>query len=202
VEEEKPFLVLFELDVLDRDVSVNLRTYVTDATGENLELFMEGSDPMEIVHDREPERYSKPFRASLKKERTTCRSTAITRYILRSKLWGRLRQRPGRRPVGAHYYERRRRLGGGSARDIYRIENQHDSTLRCTACHPSIFSTEAFSLRSTDIRSKPSHFGMSWTGFITDRPRSADRSSQWQRYRHSHAVARQTRDGPRISRST
>src|ERR1017187_995601 len=56
---EKPVLVFFQLDLLDRDVSANLRVYtVGSKTGRPLP-YSNGKDPMEIVHDRERQRYSK-----------------------------------------------------------------------------------------------------------------------------------------------
>ena len=59
VTSEKPILVYFQLDLLDRDVSANLRVYTVDAKTGRPEPYLEGKDPMEIVHDRERERYSK-----------------------------------------------------------------------------------------------------------------------------------------------
>ena len=56
---EKPNLVYFQLDLLDRDVAVNLRVYTVDPGTGRPELYLTGKDPMEIVHDRERERYSK-----------------------------------------------------------------------------------------------------------------------------------------------
>jgi hypothetical protein len=147
---EEARLVFFELDVLDRDVSVNLRTYVQDATGTGVVLFTEGKDPMEIVHDREPERYSKSITRLLEKGTYYLQVNGNhPRYILRSKVY---RLPPYSDPqeavrTGAHYI-----MNVGDAwvaqvpreGNIYnRIQNMHDSTTRCTACHPSIFSTEA-----------------------------------------------------------
>ena len=56
---EKPILVYFQLDLLDRDVSANLRVYTVDPKTGRPEPYLKGKDPMEIVHDRERERYSK-----------------------------------------------------------------------------------------------------------------------------------------------
>ena len=55
----KPLLVYFQLDLLDRDVSANLRVYKLNPKTNEPEPYLEGKDPMEIVHDRERERYSK-----------------------------------------------------------------------------------------------------------------------------------------------
>lgn len=192
VEKEEPFLVLFEIDVLDRDVSVNLRTYVLNEAGDDVQLFMEGSDPMEIVHDREPERYSKSISRILKKGTYYLQVNGNhPRYILRSKVYG---IPPFDSPeeairLGAHYI-----MNVGDAwvaqvpreGNIYRrIENQHDSTLRCTACHPSIFSTEA--VLTAQIAGYPveakSHFR-----YVVDRiyngptPLYGPFNVNWQRY--------------------
>ncbi len=56
---DKPILVYFQLDLLDRDVSANLRVYTVDAKSGRPVPYLQGKDPMEIVHDRERERYSK-----------------------------------------------------------------------------------------------------------------------------------------------
>src|SRR5262249_13194776 len=56
---ERPVLVYFQLDLLDRDVSVNVRVYTVDPKTGRPEPYLKGKDPMEIVHDRERERYSK-----------------------------------------------------------------------------------------------------------------------------------------------
>lgn len=149
-EKDGPELVIFELDVLDRDVSVNLRTYVMNKERTDVELFTGGSDPMEIIHDREPERYSKSI------TRVLTRGTYYLqvngnhpRYILRSKAYPvpPYANAEDAVRVGAHYI-----MNVGDAwvaqvpreGNIYRrVQNMHDTSLRCTACHPSIFSTEA-----------------------------------------------------------
>ena len=59
VKDEKPVLVYFQLDLLDRDVSANLRVYTVDPKTGRPVPYLNGKDPMEIVHDRERERYSK-----------------------------------------------------------------------------------------------------------------------------------------------
>src|SRR5262249_7665473 len=59
VTDDKPILVYFQLDLLDRDVSANLRVYTVNSKTGQPEPYVKGKDPMEIVHDRERERYSK-----------------------------------------------------------------------------------------------------------------------------------------------
>lgn len=150
VAEEQPRLVIFELDVLDRDVSVNLRMYRPNAEGTGVDLFMDGTDPMEIIHDREPERYSKSISRILKPGTYYLQVNGNhPRYVLRSTAY---RVPPYDNPkeavtAGAHYV-----MNVGDAwvaqvpreGNIYkRVQNMHDSTTKCTACHPSIFSTEA-----------------------------------------------------------
>ena len=56
VTEKKPILVYFQLDLLDRDVSANLRVYTVDPKSGQPAPYLTGKDPMEIVHDRERER--------------------------------------------------------------------------------------------------------------------------------------------------
>jgi hypothetical protein len=147
---DEPNLVIFELDILDRDVSESLRIYKLNPDGSGVELFLEGSDPMEIVHDREPERYSKSITRVLK--RGTYYLQVIgnhPRYILRTKTYNLPPYSDPQEAVrtGAHYI-----MNVGDAwvaqvpreGNIYRrVQNMHDSTTKCTACHASIFSTEA-----------------------------------------------------------
>jgi HEAT repeat protein len=147
---EQPKLVYFQLDLLDRDVAVNLKTYRIDPKTGRPELYLAGKDPMEIVHDRERERYSKHI------SRTFTRGTYYLEvnanhpdYILRTRV---LPVPPHHDPAqaveaGMHYI-----INVGDAwfaqipreGNIYvRAANMHDTATRCTACHPSSFSTEA-----------------------------------------------------------
>jgi HEAT repeat protein len=150
VKGEQPILVYFQLDLLDRDVSANLRLYTVDTPTGDPKLYLAGKDPMEIVHDRERERYSKHI------SRTFTRGTYYLEvnanhpdYILRTRA---LPVPPYREPAqaveaGMHYI-----INVGDAwfaqvpreGNIYvRSDNMHDTAMRCTACHPSSFSTEA-----------------------------------------------------------
>ena len=150
VVEEKPVLVYFQLDLLDRDVSANLRVYTLNPKSGQPEPYLKGKDPMEIVHDRERERYSKHI------SRTFTRGTYYLEvnanhpdYILRTRV---LPVPPYDDPAqaveaGMHYI-----INVGDAwfaqipreGNIYvRADNLHDTATRCTACHPSSFSTEA-----------------------------------------------------------
>jgi cellulose synthase operon protein C len=150
VNDEKPILVYFQLDLLDRDVSANLRVYTVDSKTGRPEPYLKGKDPMEIVHDRERERYSKHI------SRTFTRGTYYLEvnanhpdYILRTRV---LPLPPYQEPsqaveAGMHYI-----INVGDAwfaqvpreGNIYvRSGNLHDTATRCTACHPSSFSTEA-----------------------------------------------------------
>jgi cellulose synthase operon protein C len=150
VADETPILVFFQLDLLDRDVSVNLRVYTVDTRTGQREPYETGKDPMEIVHDRERERYSKHI------SRTFTRGTYYLEvnanhpdYILRTRV---LPVPPYTDPaqaveVGMHYI-----INVGDAwfaqvpreGNIYvRAASMHDTATRCTACHPSSFSTEA-----------------------------------------------------------
>lgn len=149
VDSDEPILVYFQLDLLDRDVSANLRVYTVDPSGRPT-LYESGKDPMEIVHDRERERYSKHI------SRTFTSGTYYLQvnanhpaYILRTRV---LPVPPYDDPhqaveAGMHYI-----MNVGDAwfaqipreGNIYtRADNLHDTATRCTACHPAIFSTEA-----------------------------------------------------------
>jgi cellulose synthase operon protein C len=147
---EKPTLVYFQLELLDRDVSANLRVYAIDTKTGRPGLYLKGKDPMEIVHDRERERYSKHV------SRTFTRGTYYLEvnanhpnYILRTRV---LPLPPYDDPgqaieAGMHYI-----INVGDAwfaqvpregNIFVRADNLHDTATRCTACHPSSFSTEA-----------------------------------------------------------
>ncbi len=147
---EKPILVYFQLDLLDRDVSANLRAYRSDAKIGRIEPYLQGKDPMEIVHDRERERYSKHISRTFSKGTYYLEVNANhPDYILRTRV---LPVPPYEEPAqaveaGMHYI-----INVGDAwfaqipreGNIYvRSNNLHDTATRCTACHPSSFSTEA-----------------------------------------------------------
>ena len=150
VSAEKPILVYFQLDLLDRDVSANLRVYTVDPKTGRPEPYVQGKDPMEIVHDRERERYSKHI------SRTFGRGTYYLEvnanhpdYILRTRVLPVPPYDQASQAVeaGMHYI-----INVGDAwfaqvpreGNIYvRASNMHDTATRCTACHPSSFSTEA-----------------------------------------------------------
>jgi cellulose synthase operon protein C len=150
VKDDKPILVYFQLDLLDRDVSPNLRVYTVDARTGAPVPYVTGKDPMEIVHDRERERYSKHI------SRTFTRGTYYLEvnanhpdYILRTRVLPVPPYDEASQAVeaGMHYI-----MNVGDAwfaqvpreGNIYvRSANMHDTATRCTACHPSSFSTEA-----------------------------------------------------------
>jgi hypothetical protein len=189
---DQPILVYFQLDLLDRDVSANLRVYTVNPQTGRPEPYLAGKDPMEIVHDRERERYSKHI------SRTFQRGTFYLEvnanhpdYILRTRS---LPVPPYRDPAqaveaGMHYI-----INVGDAwfaqvpreGNIYvRAANMHDTATRCTACHPSSFSTEANLVAHRNgfpIRSK-SNFQ-----YVIDRlynsitPLYGDEGLYWQRF--------------------
>jgi HEAT repeat protein len=150
VKDEQPILVYFQLDLLDRDVSCNLRVYTVDAKTGRPETYLNGKDPMEIVHDRERERYSKHISRSFTRGTYYLLVNANhPDYILRTRVFP---LPPYKEPshaveAGMHYI-----MNVGDAwfaqvpreGNIYvRSGNMHDTATRCTACHPSSFSTEA-----------------------------------------------------------
>ena len=157
-------LVYFQIDLLDRDVSCNLRCYTLDNAGRAIPYEV-GKDPMEIVHDRERERYSKHISRVFTKGTYYLEVNANhPDYVLRGRKLG---VPPYKDPAsaieaGMHYV-----INVGDAwfaqipreGNIYaRSANMHDTATRCTACHPSSFSTEAnlvghangYSIRSKD----------------------------------------------------
>jgi cellulose synthase operon protein C len=148
IEDESPMLVYFQLDLLDRDVSANLRLHHVGSKGE-VEPYAVGKDPMEVVHDRERERYSKHISRVLPKGTYYLEVNANhPDYILRTR---KLPVPPYSDPTlaveaGMHYV-----INVGDAwfaqipreGNIYvRSANMHDTATRCTACHASSFSTE------------------------------------------------------------
>jgi HEAT repeat protein len=147
---EKPVLVYFQLDLLDRDVSANLRVYAVDPKAGRAEPYVAGKDPMEIVHDRERERYSKHISRTFTKGTYYLEVNANhPDYILRTRV---LPVPPFDDPqqaveAGMHYI-----MNVGDAwfaqvpregNIFVRADNIHDTATRCTACHASSFPTEA-----------------------------------------------------------
>jgi HEAT repeat protein len=143
-------LVYFQLDLLDRDVSANLRVFKVDAATGRHSPYLAGKDPMEIVHDRERVRYSKHL------SRTFTAGTYFLEvnanhpdYILRTRA---VPVPPYDDPAqaveaGMHYA-----MNVGDAwfaqvpregNVFVRADNLHDTATRCTACHASSFPTEA-----------------------------------------------------------
>ena len=192
VKGERPVLVYFQLDLLDRDVPANLRVYTVDAKTNQASLYRTGKDPMEIVHDRERERYSKHI------SRTFTPGTYYLEvnanhpdYILRTRV---LPVPPYDDPAlaveaGAHYI-----MNVGDAwfaqvpregHVFVRSRNVHETATRCTACHASTFSTEAVLAAQRSgypIRSKSS------LQYVMDRiansitPLYGDDGLYWQRF--------------------
>lgn len=171
--DDKPALVYFYLDVLDRDVSVNLRFYRRDPQTGRIGFYPakedgsqaryepafadSGIDPMEIIHDREgnptrgrEERYSKHISRVLTRGTYYLEVSANhPDFVLRTR---KLPVPPYEDPhdaveagmqyimnVGDAWFAQVPREGA-----IYRrVQNIHDTGTRCTACHPSVFSTES-----------------------------------------------------------
>lgn len=150
VAEDRPILVYFQLELLDRDVSANMRAFTVDPTTNRPAPYPRGKDPMEVVHDRERQRYSKHL------SRTFTRGTYYLEvnanhpdYILRTRV---LPVPPYDDPhqaveAGMHYI-----MNVGDAwfaqipregNRYVRAANLHETATRCTACHASSFSTEA-----------------------------------------------------------
>lgn len=147
---EKPILVYFQLDLLDRDVSANLRVHTVDVRTGHATPYLIGKDPMEIVHDRERERYSKYISRTFSKGTYYLEVNANhPDYILRTRVLPVPPYDDPRQAVeaGMHYI-----MNVGDAwfaqipregNIFVRADNLHETATRCTACHPSSFSTEA-----------------------------------------------------------
>jgi cellulose synthase operon protein C len=192
VAEAKPVLVYFQLDLLDRDVSANLRVNTVDAKSGLVAPYHNGKDPMEIVHDRERERYSKHI------SRTFSSGTYFLEvnanhpdYILRTRL---LPVPPYQDPAqaveaGMHYL-----INAGDAwfaqipreGNIYvRADNLHDTATRCTACHASSFTTEANLVAHRNgypIRSKANFQYLIDRLYNSITPLYGDEELYWQRF--------------------
>ncbi|MGC8641236.1 MAG: HEAT repeat domain-containing protein [Isosphaeraceae bacterium] len=150
VDSASPILVYFQLDLLDRDVSANLRVYTVDPKTGEPRLYLAGKDPMEIIHDRERERYSKHISRTFTKGTYYLEVNANhPAYILRTRV---LPVPPYDDPAaaveaGMHYM-----INAGDAwfaqvpregNIFVRANNIHDTAMRCTGCHASSFPTEA-----------------------------------------------------------
>ncbi|GMW00891.1 MAG: hypothetical protein AMXMBFR84_20280 [Candidatus Hydrogenedentota bacterium] len=148
IEIDEACLVLFEMVIPDRDVSVNMRAYTKNESGEVVP-YEKGKDPMEIVHDREKERYSKSISRVFEPGVYYLEVNANhPRYLIRTHKYPvppytdpTLAVEVGLRyvmDVGDAWFAQIPREG-----NIYqRAANMHETAMRCTACHPSVFSTE------------------------------------------------------------
>ncbi|WP_197491116.1 HEAT repeat domain-containing protein [Planctomyces sp. SH-PL62] len=148
VDSDRPALVTFTLDLIDRDVSADLRVFTVEA-GEPT-AHASGEDPMEIIHDRERERYSKNLVRTLERGVYYLRVNANhPAYILRTRVSA---VPPFDEPAkaveaGLHYL-----LNAGDAwlaqvpregNRFVRAANLHETSLRCTGCHATSFPADA-----------------------------------------------------------
>ncbi len=192
VNHDAPILVFFQLDLLDRDVSANLRVYTVDPKTNAPEPFLNGKDPMEVVHDREQKRYSKHI------SRVFTRGTYYLEvnanhpdYILRTRVLAvpPYQEASDAVEAGMHYI-----MNVGDAwfaqvpreGNIYvRSANMHDTATRCTACHPSSFSTEAnltAHRNGYEIRSKSNFQYVIDRLYNSNTPLYGDDGLFWQRF--------------------
>src|SRR5262249_39458958 len=187
-----PILVYFQLDLLDRDVSANLRVYTVDLSSGRVQPFETGKDPMEIVHDRERERYSKHISRVFSKGTYYLEVNANhPDYILRTRKLPVPPYFDATQAVeaGMHYI-----MNVGDAwfaqvpreGNIYaRASSMHDTGPRCTACHPSSFSTEANLVAHRNgypIRSKANFDYVIQRIANSITPLYGDDGLQWQRF--------------------
>ena len=143
-----PVLAFFFLDLIDRDVAANLRVYRPVAGG--VELYEEGKDPTEVIHDRERERYSVHLSRTLPPGTYFLEVNANhPAYVLRTRTGPVPPYADPRQAVdvGLQYL-----LEAGDAwfaqipragNRFVRSTNLHDTATRCTACHASTFPVEA-----------------------------------------------------------
>jgi cellulose synthase operon protein C len=150
VSDESPVLVYFQLELLDRDVSANLRVHRLDPASGEVRPYESGKDPTEIVHDRERERYSTHLSRTFTKGIYFVEVNANhPDYILRTRSY---QVPPLTDPskaveagidylleVGDAWFAQIPREGN----IFVRSGNLHDTSTRCTACHASSFPTEA-----------------------------------------------------------
>jgi len=144
----EPVLVTFTLDLVDRDVSADLRVFTVE--GGEPRSYVTTDDPMEIVHDRERVRYSKNLVRTFAKGTYYLRVNANhPAYILRTRVSG---VPPYDDPedavaAGLHYI-----LNAGDAwlaqvpregNRFVRAANLHETSLRCTGCHATSYPAEA-----------------------------------------------------------
>jgi cellulose synthase operon protein C len=150
VTDDLPILVYFQLELTDRDVSANLRVHKLDPASGEIRPHLDGKDPMEIIHDRERERYSTHLSRTLAKGTYFVEVNANhPDYILRTRSYP---VPPLADPAKAVEAGLDYLLEAGDAwfaqipREgnlFVRSGNLHDTATRCTACHASSYPTEA-----------------------------------------------------------
>ncbi len=190
VESDKPVLVTFTLDLIDRDVSADLAAFtIKDGRPEPYAL---GKDPMEIVHDRERVRYSKNLVRVFTKGSFYLRVNANhPAYVLRSRV---AVVPPFDDPAeavdaGLHYL-----LTAGDAwlgqvprlgNRFVRSANLHETSLRCASCHATSFPAEAaLAARRAgyDVEARAALFNMIDRIADTPAPMYGDAGLYWQRF--------------------
>ena len=150
VVDDSPMLVYFQIELLDRDVSANLRVHRLDPASGEVKPYEAGKDPMEIVHDRERERYSTHLSRTLAKGTYFVEVNANhPDYILRTRSHPVPPLTDSAKAVeagldyllevGDAWFAQIPREGN----IFVRSGNLHDTATRCTACHASSFPTEA-----------------------------------------------------------
>jgi HEAT repeat protein len=190
--DDAPGLVYLQLELLDRDVSANLRVHRLDPVSGEVRPYETGKDPMEIVHDRERERYSTHL------SRTLGRGTYFVEvnanhpdYILRTRSYPVPPLSDPSKAVesGLNYL-----LEAGDAwfaqvpregNIFVRSANLHDTATRCTACHASSFPTEASLVGLANgypIRAKQSMLYLMDRLANSPTPLYGDNGLYWQRF--------------------
>ena len=192
VGDETPVLAYFQLDLLDRDVSANLRVHRLDPASGEPRPYEAGKDPTEIVHDRERERYSVHLSRTLAKGTYFVEVNANhPDYIFRTRTYPVPPLADPARAVeaGLDYL-----LNAGDAwfaqvpREgnlFVRSGNLHDTATRCTACHASSFPTEAALVGHANgypIRSKSSMQSLMDRLENSPTPLYGDDGLMWQRF--------------------
>jgi hypothetical protein len=145
-----PRLVFFELEILDRDTSSNLKVYRLDDRTGDIEYYTDGRDPMETVHDRQKVRYSTFVTRVLRRGTYFVQVSANhPLYILRTKSYPVPPYDDPRQAVetAAHYlvdagdawHAQLPRNGDLDSRRLV----QHDTAVRCASCHAAVFPISA-----------------------------------------------------------
>jgi len=146
----EPMLTFFDLELVDRDIPMQLLLYRYNSQTKKVEPYTRGKDPMEVLHDGQKRRYSKFISRVLTKGKYYLKVLGNHPfYLLRTTIYPVPPYEDSSQAVetamhymasiGDAWFAQIPRLGSRYKRSVM----LHDEASRCTACHPAAFPLES-----------------------------------------------------------